>query len=189
MMLAGRTPVAASTYALDLDAVDETGVEKFNIFKEETYTKVFVGVGIPVAVVDTLRKSKKKQMAEKKRVKDAIARMEIMRDEFMDVQGEAESDDDIFASLRERSEEIEEAEAEGAAETAAQERARAAARAKDAANEAALLGYDEDGGRIPGVFNENDKGEGPSMASDEDVERLKRMFGSVSPLLASRTSN
>jgi len=37
-----------------------------------------------------------------KRVDDAITRLEIQRDEFMNVEGKSSSDEDLFASLRVR---------------------------------------------------------------------------------------
>jgi len=41
-------------------------------------------------------------VCSQKRVDDAITRLEIQRDEFMNVEGKASSDEDLFASLRVR---------------------------------------------------------------------------------------
>lgn len=39
-------------------------------------------------------------------MKTAIDKLEVMRDEFMGVEGKASSDEDMFASLKTRNEEI-----------------------------------------------------------------------------------
>ena len=157
------------------------------------------------------------------RVKTAIEKLEVMRDEFMNVEGQASTDEDMFASLRERSVEIEEAEevagvdeGDGEQEAAPQEEATGGGDAPASPAPAAAATNDDDGTDLfsgggvdlfsgsssscggesmapsadvaakadlesPDDLAERDaaknEDEGPAMASDDDVERLNRMFG------------
>ena len=60
----------------------------------------------PLVIARTLKMGRDNQNEEKERVTSAIDRMQIQMDEFMNVQGEATSDADMFASLRERASEM-----------------------------------------------------------------------------------
>lgn len=75
--------------------------------EKEEWTR---GVGIilvtPLVIARTLKMGQDAKNEEKERVTTAIERMQIQMDEFMNVQGEATSDADMFASLRERASEM-----------------------------------------------------------------------------------
>ena len=147
------------------------------------------------------------------RVTTAIEKLEVMRDEFMNVEGQASTDEDMFASLRERSVEIEEAaedEEGGEAEPLAAQLDEAApaapaaapavdsgegvdlfagsgsvfgagsmAPSSDVTAKADLESPDELAER-DAAGSSADEDAGPAMGSNDDIERLNRMFGGAS---------
>ena len=125
--------------------------------------------------------------------------MQLQQQEFMDVQGEARSDQDMFASLRERAVDLEGEEGEEEMEReegtllTAQDTAEAdegAAGGGDDGGESfdALLGDARasekaaaaDGKEAEAEGEEKAADEGPALGSTSDVEMLKRMFGETS---------
>lgn len=115
----------------------------------------------------------------------------------MDVQGKASSDEDIFASLRDRTDQLNTEADEQVASTDAPDAAPLVedlemgdALATEAStslenggdifeDDEVLPGARDDG--VDGVDAEDGEADGgaggPALASDEDIERLKRMFG------------
>lgn len=126
-----------------------------------------------------------------------------MRDEFMNVEGQASTDEDMFASLRERSVEIEEsqdaAEAENVDDVSGNEQENSRENTEDSdfsgvddlfAASSAVFSSDirpstdvtaKANLESPDELAERSKPEedddSPAMASDEDIEKLKRMLG------------
>lgn len=150
---------------------------------EAQFFKVVGVVAVPIVIKSAIDQSKKRKEREMTRVKGAIERLEVMRDEFMNVEGKASTDENLFASLQDRTTELEGEASEQAARDA-EEAAEDAAALKKARGVEDLLATDDDdvdgdaGGTSKRGEKEGGDEEGPAMASSDDVEKLKRMFGS-----------
>lgn len=186
----GPSPALAATSQFDM-TIEKGKSQKAEIDKNKKQDKwalYAVCAATPGLVWKAFDNSRKIREAEQVRVKDAIDNLETMRDEWMDVQGKASSDEDMFTGLAARQEEIDEVnevESQAAAE-------KEAVRAEE---EAKAMGLDLDelfdetkddappakppaAGSRSAVDDEDGAGEGERLASSDDVERLKRMFGS-----------
>jgi len=174
VILSSASPAAAK--ASKYYFTDETADRIENRDKQDAAMYKYAPfVVAPLILAKTISRSKKVRRDEKKRVSEAIDRLEVMRDEFMNVEGQSSSDEDLFASLKGRADELSEEEAEAAAKAAEdaedEEVAATKARGED------LFGPDEEGDeKGAGAAKDDEREEG--MASKEDVERMKRMFGS-----------
>lgn len=123
--------------------------------------------------------------------------MQLQQQEFMDVQGEARSDQDMFASLRERAVDLEGE--EGEEEMEREEGALLTAQDTAEADDGAAAGGDDGGESFDALLGdarasekaaaadgkeaegeEEAADEGPALGSASDVEMLKRMFGETS---------
>eukprot|EP00618_Florenciella_parvula_P019588 CAMPEP_0119480584 /NCGR_PEP_ID=MMETSP1344-20130328/9326_1 /TAXON_ID=236787 /ORGANISM="Florenciella parvula, Strain CCMP2471" /LENGTH=217 /DNA_ID=CAMNT_0007514907 /DNA_START=39 /DNA_END=689 /DNA_ORIENTATION=- len=70
--------------------------------------QVVIGGVLTVATVLRMRSSgERAKKKEKERITSTLENMQLQQQEFMDVQGEARSDQDMFASLRERAVDLE----------------------------------------------------------------------------------
>lgn len=175
VILSSATPAMAKTErASKFDYSDEASeqLESKKSFDANS-VKAFFIIGGPLILAKTITRSKERRKKESTRVNEAITRLETMRDEFMNVEGQSSTDEDLFASLKGRTEELSEEEAEAAAqaaETAAAEEVKAA---KARGVEDLFVGNEDETEK-----DEDEDEDAEAIASKEDVERLKRMFGS-----------
>ena len=126
-----------------------------------------------------------------------------MRDEFMNVEGQASTDEDMFASLRERSVEIEESQDAAEAENVDDVSGNEQENSRENTEDSDFSGVDDLFAASSAVFSSDirpstdvtakanlespdelaerskpeEDNDSPAMASDEDIEKLKRMFG------------
>jgi len=205
LAFAPAQPARAAAPSPVFDLTIEKGREqKQNIDKSKqtyNYAVCTVAAVTPALVWKAFDNSRKIREAEKKRVTSAIDNLETMRDEWMDVQGKASSDEDMFTGLAARQGELDE-------DAAAQAEVDAKQALEDAEAEAKAAGLDLDelfdtaeeeaeqeapparkarrsgapgaasSGGDKAELSEEASGEGEKLASSDDVERLKRMFGS-----------
>lgn len=188
VLLARGSPASAATatkYDFGVPDVDSKTYNPNAKADEAKFFKVVGVVAVPIVIKSAIDQSKKRKEREMTRVKGAIERLEVMRDEFMNVEGKASTDENMFASLQDRTKEIEE-EAEEQAAVDAQEAADDAEALKKAKGVEDLFSFDDEDDEDKGVSSKKknkkeDKDEdedAPALASTDDVERLKRMFGS-----------
>lgn len=105
-----RVPVYTKKYSGTTEMSTRNKLEKS---RHEEYDKESKKIGLyiciastPFVITKTIMKRQGITKNEKVRVKASLEEMQIQMDEFMNVDGEAESDQDIFASLQQRTAEL-----------------------------------------------------------------------------------